>query len=767
MKQLHSKFEKLKSGPASAVLMLCLTAALIFIVMAGSALTQEQPFVNSIEIIGLRRIEAGAVKAKITQRTGEPVENEKTAEDIKNIYRMGYFDDVRIEIEPFEGGVKLLYIVKEKPTVVSVEFQGNAEIKDERLREKIAVTIGSIADTSLIEDNANKLRRHYEEEGYWLARVVPVVNKINANEIALTFQIEEGGKVKIREIKIENNKALSDGKIKRAMKTGEWAIWSFLTSTGYFKKEAMNADIEAIKDLYFNNGYIKVAVAEPVIQLTEDRKGMIITIRVSEGEQYSISAIEVSGNKAFPEAELKKKAALSPGAVFNKEILKKDIEEMTGLYTQNGYALANIYPDISSDDAARLVKLTYRIEEGDIYRIGKVEVTGNTKTRDKVVRREFRLDEGDIFNSALLKRSYERINNLNFFESVDLAPKPRAEEKVIDVEIKVKERATGFLSIGGGYSSADKFIGMAEVTQGNLFGRGQYLRLKGELGSASSFFELSFRDPWFMDRHLAFTADIYKRTREYIDYDKKATGLGFGFGKSFGEYISGSISYNLEKATIYNIDETASWMIKEQEGTSVTSSITPSITRDTRDNFLDPSRGSKNSLYLVLAGFGGSNKFIKGVADSGWYFPVKFPLKDSTIALRGRLGYATGIFGAKLPVYERFYVGGIDTIRGLGFAEAGPRDENGELIGGTKELIINTEYIFPLIRDIKLKGLVFFDTGNSYSQDEQLGTLRYTAGLGIRWISPMGPIRIEWGYNIKKKANEGSNKIEFTFGSFF
>lgn len=752
---------------AYAGLICCLTAALLFIFMAGNALAQEQPLVNFIEVVGLRRIEAGAVKAKITQRTGEPIANEKTVEDIKNIYRMGYFDDVRVELEPFEGGVKLLYIVKEKPTVVSVEFQGNAELKDEKLKEKIAVTIGSIADTSLIEDNANKLRHYYEEEGYWLARVVPVVNKINANEISLTFQIEEGVKIKIREINIENNKALSSGKIKRAMKTGEWALWSFLTSSGYFKKETMNADIEAIKDLYFNNGYIKVAVAEPVIRLTEDKKGMVITIQVSEGEQFSISSIDITGNKAFQDAVLRKKLTLSPGAVFNKELLKKDMEEMTNLYTQNGYALANIYPDISSDDTTRQIKLTYKVEEGDIYRIGRVEVTGNTKTRDKVVRREFRLDEGDLFNSALLKRSYERINNLNFFESVDLAPKPRGEEKVLDVEIKVRERATGFLSIGGGYSSADKFIGMGEITQGNLFGRGQYLRLKTELGSASSFFELSFRDPWFRDRPVSFTADIYKKTKQYIDYDKKATGLGFGFGKNFGEYLHGSISYNLEKATIYNIDETASWMITEQEGTSVTSSITPSISRDTRDSFLDPSRGSKNSLYLVLAGFGGSNKFIKGVVDSGWYFPVEFPLKSSTIGLRGRVGYATGIFGTKLPVYERFYLGGIDTIRGLGFAEAGPRDENGELIGGTKELILNTEYVFPVIKEIKLKGLVFFDAGNSYSQDEQFGTLRYTAGLGIRWISPMGPIRIEWGYNIKRKADEGSNKIEFTFGSFF
>lgn len=740
-----------------------LIAVLLLVMWTGNALSQELPMVNSIEVRGLRRIEEGAVKSKITQKTGESISSEKTAEDIKNIFKMGYFDDVKVEIETFEGGIKLIYEVKEKPTVIKVEFQGNKEMKDDKLKEKTTVTIGSIADTTLIEDNANKLRLFYEEEGYWLARIVPVVNKINDDEVSVTFQIEEGEKVRIKKIDIEGNKALTSKRIKKAMKTSEWGIFSFLTSSGYYKKETMNSDVEAIKDLYFNNGYIKVIVADPVIRLTDDKKGMNITIQVSEGEQFKISSIDIAGNKAFPEAELRKKIALLPGAVFSKEILKKDITSITDMYTQNGYALANVYPDIAPDDATKQVKLKYSIEEGNIYRIGKIEVTGNIRTRDKVIRREFRFDEGDLFNSALLKRSYERINNLNFFDSVDLVPKPRHEERLLDIETKVKERATGMLSVGGGYSSVDKLIAMMDVTQGNLFGKGQYIKLRGQLGGTSSYYELSFRDPWFMDKPVSFTVDLYKTTRTYIDYEKKAIGFGFGFGKSFSEYWSGSISYNLEKATIYNVSDSASDIIKDQEGTRVTSSITPSISRDTRDNYLDPSRGSRNSVYITFAGLGGSNAFIKGVLDSAWFFPVG----STTIALRGRFGYATGIFGKELPLYERFFVGGIYTVRGLGFAEAGPRDDKGELIGGTKELIFNSEYIFPIVKEFKLKGLVFFDAGNSYNQDEPIGKLRYTTGLGLRWISPMGPIRIEWGYNIQRKAGEGSSKVEFTFGSFF
>lgn len=774
------KKEEQMRRPSPAVSVLSILVSVLFLLVTAPAAAQESPVVKAIEVKGLKRIEEGAVKSKISQKTGEQLSTEKTAEDIKNIFKMGYFDDVTVEIETLEGGVKLIYLVKEKPTIIKVEFQGNKELTDEKLREKITVTVGSIADIPLIQDNASKLQLFYEEEGYWLARIVPVINKIGENEVSLTYQIDEGEKVKIKKIIIEGNRAISTGKIKKAMKTSEWAIYSFITSSGYYKRETMSADIEAIKDLYYNNGYIKASVGDPEIRITEDKKGMLITIRVSEGEQFRVSSVSITGNKAFSEADLKKKVTIAPGAVFSKEALRHDVSGMTDLYTQNGYALANVFPDVIPDDATKQAQVVYKVEEGDVYRIGRIEVSGNVRTRDKVIRREMRLDEGDLFNSALLKRSYERINNLNFFESVDLSPRPRYEEKMLDVDIKVKERATGFVSVGGGYSSIDKLIAMVDITQGNLFGKGQFVKMRGELGGRSSFYELSFRDPWFMDKPVSFSADVYKTSREYVEYERRATGGGFGFGKNFGEYWSGSVSYNFEKATISireGVDpNSVSTIITEQIGTRTTSSITPSVAWDTRDNYLDPSRGFRHSLYVTFAGLGGSNAFIKGVADSAWFFPVG----STTISLRGRIGYATGIFGKELPLYERFYVGGIYTVRGLGFGEAGPRakteikDDQGnvigtkeEVIGGTKELIFNAEYVFPIVSELKLKGVVFFDAGNSYDLDEPFGKLRYTSGVGIRWISPMGPIRIEWGYNFDKRPGEQSSKVEFTFGSFF
>lgn len=736
-----------------------------FVFFESPVFAQELPIVTAIEVKGLKRIEEGSIKAKVSQKIKEPLSQEKTTEDIKTIYKMGYFDDVKVEIEPFEGGIKVIYAVKEKPTIVKVDFQGNKKYKDDDLKEKISLAVGAISDVTLINDNAVKLKKFYEDEGYYLANIVSVVRKIGEGEVSVTYQIEEGKKVKIKEIKIEGNKAISASKIKKAMKTSERGLFSFILGGGYYKKDEMKADVERIRDLYYNNGYIKVIIGEPKIQLTEDKEGMQITIQVSEGEQFKVSSVEITGNKAFSEEELRKLIKLSPKTIFNKEILRKDVTAITDEYSNNGYALVVVSPDLIPNEETKETRVVYRIDEGDKYKIGRIEISGNTKTRDKVIRREIRLDEGDVFSASALKRSYERINNLQFFESVELSPKPKPDENLVDLDVKVKEKATGFLSVGGGYSSIDKFVAMVDITQGNLFGRGQYVKLRGELGGRSSFYELSFRDPWFMDKPISFGTSIYKTTRKYGNFERKATGLEVSFGKSFWEYWGASISYNYEKTTIFNIKDDASQTIKDQEGTKTTSSITLSVGRDTRDNYLDPLKGSKNVLSTTFAGLGGTNAFYKALFDSGWYYPL---FDVTTVHLRGRVGYATGIFGKKLPLYERYYVGGIYTVRGLGYGEAGPKDANGEPIGGEKQLIFNAEYIFPILAEQKFKGLVFFDAGRAYATGETIGSdLRYTSGAGIRWISPIGPIRIEWGYNLDKRPGESASKVEFTFGSFF
>ncbi len=525
----------------------------------------------------------------------------------------------------------------------------------------------------------------------------------------------------------------------------------------------MKQDIQNIRHLYYNHGYLDVVVSEPEIILDKNR--MTIKITISEGKQYRVERVTLEGYEPSEKEDILKLLKIREGDIFSRKLLQESIQSIVDYYTERGYAMATVDPIVLPDRQTLKTTVTLRINRGALYRIGRIEVMGNTKTKDKVIRREMRLDEGDVFNSKLLRRSYERINNLNFFETVELIPRPDPERREIDIDIKVKEKPTGFLSIGGGYSTVDKFVAMIDLTQANLFGTGRYIKLRGEFGGRTTFYELSYRDPWFLDRPVSFNLSAYNIERDYIAYSKRATGGSVGFGKRFREYWSASITYSFERATVFDVSEDASKVIKEQIGTNTTSSITPAITRDSRDNYIDPSRGSRNSLYVTFAGLGGTNKFIKGVIDSAWFFPVT---ERTVFSIRGRVGYAEGLFGEKLPLYERFYVGGLYTVRGLGFGEAGPRDEEGEVIGGKKELIINLEYKFPLVEEVKLKGVVFFDAGRAYDDNEDFGTdLRYTTGVGVRWISPMGPIRIDYGFNLDRRPDESASRVEFAFGTFF
>lgn len=742
----------------------CLLFFFMSFPVSTPASVEAMPVIKVIEIKGNKKIERETIQANIKSRVGAPFSQKAVQGDIKKLYSLGYFDDVRVEIESFEGGIKLILIIKEKPTILSVDFQGNKKIETEDLKEKVTVTSGAIANHSLITDNVKNIISFYESEGYLHAQVLPVIRKVSEDAVAITFQIDEGPKVKIKKITIEGNKFISSRKIKKAMKTRKRWIFSFLTGSGIYKKEEIKTDIERIRELYQSKGYLQVVISDPVITLNPERTELYIKITLSEGDKFKIGEISFKGNTIFNSAVLYQHIETLTGKTFNRVALRDDIDKILALYTEKGYAVADINPLFDVNSKEKLVSIVFSVTEGEIFRIGRIEITGNKKTRDKVIRREMRLDEGDTYNSKLLKRSYQRISNLNFFDTVELNPKPRAEEKLVDVDINVKEKLTGMLTVGGGYSSIDKFIVTGEITQINLFGRGLYLKLRADLSSSRTNYNISLKDPWFMDKPVSASISLYNEVFEYPEYDKEAMGGSIGFGKELSEYVGGNIKYTFEDVTISSIADGASSIIKEQEGRKITSSISPSIWRDTRDSYLDPTSGSKNSLNTTYAGIGGDNYFIKALFDSLWYFPVKW---DTTFSLRGRFGYASGLADRKLPLYERYYVGGINTVRGLGFGKGGPRDENGEVIGGTKELIFNVEYIVPIEKNLRLKGVIFFDAGKSFDDYEEVKSLRTTAGLGVRWMSPFGPIRLEWGYNLSKKADESSSKIEFAVGGLF
>lgn len=733
------------------------------------AISEELIKVKVIDVQGNRKIEKATIMSRIKTIEGDTFSTEKIQEDIKSIFELGSFDDIKVETEGFEGGVKVIFRVVEKPTIVEIIFEGNKEIETSKLKEKIRISPGAFLNQSLISENAEIIRSFYEEEGYYHATVLPIIKEISKEAVGLTYQIDEGSIVTIRSIKIEGNKNIAEGKIKGVMQTKSHWILSWLDSSGTYKRETMKDDLERIRSLYYNNGYIQVQVGDPRITLSEDRKNLDILIAVSEGNQFRVKDIVVKGNKLLSNAEIMYALSSKKDDVFSRDKMRKDISALTDIYSDRGHALVNITPVITPDTSNNTIHIALDINEGSIVKVGKIKISGNDKTRDHVIRREVRLDEGDTFSTRLLRRSYERITNLNFFENVEMSPEPKPGEDMVDINIKVKEKSTGSFSIGGGYSSTDKILGMVEMSFGNLFGKGQNLRLKGELSSVRRDFFLSFREPYILGKPISGGITLYNMERIYDNYTKDATGGSLTLGKSFTEYISSSISYNYEIANIKDILAGSSLLITDQAGRRTTSSLELGVVRDSRNNYLDPTKGSRNSIFGVYAGgfLGGDNYFYKGILDSGWYFPLFW---DTTFMARGRVGHANGFDGRALPLYERFYVGGINTVRGFKFGDAGPKDTaTGDNIGGNKELIFNFEYIFPLISDIRLKGVVFYDAGRGFNDDESISFsgLRTSSGGGFRWISPIGPLRLEWGYNLNPKPGEKRSLWEFTVGTFF
>jgi outer membrane protein insertion porin family len=748
------------------ILKLIILSMAFLLLGISTSSAETSPLIKSIEVEGNKKISENTIYSKIKSRVGAPFSKNTVREDIKRIHRIGYFEDVRVDIDTFEGGVKLIFILVEKPTVVSVDFAGNEEYDEEEIKEHITITPGAIANFSLITDNTDMITAFYHSKGYWHARVVPIINEISEDTAALTFQIDEGPEVAIEEITFEGNKYIEDDDIEDVMETKEEGLFSFITDSGIYRSDQIKEDLRSIRELYQNNGYIFATISEPALTLSPDREELYIKIAISEGEQYRVGDVKIEGNTVFPGPELYEKLETSPEQVFDRSLLRKDIDSIIDLYMEKGYARADIDPQVDINKEDKTANITLSITEGDIFRIGKIYIEGNIKTRDKVIRREVRLNEGDIFNKKLLTRSFQRINNLNFFDKVDVSPRPNLEEKLMDINIDVEEKLTGMVSLGGGYSSVDKFMVMGEITQSNLFGKGLYLKFRANFSSRRKNYTLSLRDPWFMDTPVSASISIYNEQIEYPDYDKKSTGGSIGFGKELSEYVAGRINYNIEEVSITNIAEDASSLIREQEGERITSSISPAIWRDTRDSYLDPTTGSRYSFSSNIAGLGGDNYFYKLLFSSSWYIPSKW---DTTISARGRIGYASGYNGKDLPLYERFYVGGISTVRGLGFGEGGPRNAEGEKIGGNKELIFNAEYIVPIAEEIKLKGVLFVDYGAAFNDNENisLNDMRYTTGFGIRWMSPLGPIRLEWGFNLDQRKYEDDNKIEFTMGGLF
>jgi outer membrane protein insertion porin family len=569
-------------------------------------------------------------------------------------------------------------------------------------------------------------------------------------------------------------------------------------NSGTLRSEELKDDVETIRNLYYNRGYIQVQVNDPIVEErpltvhTYEFMGqtetyttsneVAIRIHIQEGDQFQIGSVTLKGNATITDTELLKEIRLKRGDVFSREVLRQDVARIMDRYDSMARPFASVVPLFNIDQEKKTVALSFEIQEGGEVRIGRIDITGNNKSRDKVIRREMRLDEGDLYSKKALKRSYERINNLNFFESVDISPERRLQEPVMDLNIRVKEKMTGSLSIGGGYSSVDKIMGIAEITQGNLGGRGQLLKFKVQWGSTRRIYMVSFMEPYLFDKALWGRIDLYNQDQDYDGYKLKSNGFGLSIGKSFTEYVSGSVRYSLDQSNTYDITTAPTYLLQKQidsYGTVLTtSSLTANLSRDSRDFYLDPKTGSRNTVFVQYAGgaLGGDPNFIKSVADSAWYFPLFW---DTVFMTRGRIGYVETVSELPIPTGERFFVGGAGSVRGYRYGTIGTIGPNGPIeigpdgilyrVGGNKELIFNIEYTFPIVPAARLKGLLFYDMGRAFNNYESIRPLelRHSYGWGFWWLSPMGPLRFEWGYIVNRKPSDQASQFEFSIGTLF
>jgi outer membrane protein insertion porin family len=776
----------------------------LLIVIAGigsfdTGIAQEKVVLKEVKIAGNVRVEEDGIRLHIKNRPGELFDRAVVEQDVKAIYRMGFFEDVQAEISP--DGV-LTYTVKEKPYVREVKIQGNSQIGRDKIETALGITPRTILDHGKVTEGVDKVRKLYNEQGYVSAKVDYALSIESSNQAVLVLDIVEGNRLLIKKVSFEGNRTFSEGELRGLMATKEEWIFSFITNRGVLDRDILTNDIAILSNHYYDHGYIDHKIDEPVI--LRDRDGLEVVIRVDEGQQYRVGKVEIGGDLLQDGKQMLKRVKLTTGQIFRGSRLREDITTITDMYSDKGFAFVQVDPVTKISAPEKTVDVALVITKGPPVYFNRVLIAGNTKTRDKVVRRELETTEQELYSGSKITQSRNALQRTGYFEDVQLTTKKTAQPDTVDLLVDVKEGPTGTFSIGAGYSGGSGFLFNAGVSEKNLFGRGQSLNGTFAIGSERQDFIVSYNEPYFNDTKVALGITGFNTETDYPDFDERKLGMAVttsyplrGFTLPFWgdrkseasigsdelnrdapltlwDYMRGTMAYEFTKDTISHIESGAPASITDAKGTSLTSAVIPGFTYDSRDHFFNPTEGTKSLFAVKIAGLGGDSRFVKADIGGRWYYPL---LKDPNwggsyvFALGGALGYGVGYAkssssGHDLPLFERYFPGGINSVRGYADRSLGPK-EDGDVVGGDKQAIMNVELLFPIAEQYGLRGVAFFDVGQAFSSSQNIswGEFRRSVGMGARWMSPFGPLRVELGFPLNKKPGDDTSVLGFGAGN--
>ena len=777
--------------------------AALLLAAAPPARAEEPPVVKAIEVEGNRRVEVDAIKAAVSTKPGDPLDPRRLQADVKAVMKLGYFADVSIEARGPQSSPTLVVKVKEKPSVQATRVDGAEEVSADDLKEAIEVKQYQILDATAVRRSVKKIQEKYVEKGYYLAEVSSRLEEKPDNQVVVVLVVNEHAKVQVRQVNFLGNAHLSKSDIMPYLQTQEGGYLDFLTSSGTYKEEAIQRDVQAVQALYLEHGYINVKVGRPAVSLTPDKRWLYVTIPVEEGEPYTIGKIDFSGELLGLEPQLQGLLKSRTGQLFQRSKVGGDLFAVSDVYKDLGYAYVNVTPLTNAHPKTRMLDLTFDVQPGQKVTFERIEVAGNSRTRDKVIRRELRVYEGELYSATGIKLSKQRVTALGYFETVEITTKKgSADDKMVAV-VEVKEKSTGTFQVGAGFSSYENFILTGQISQNNLFGWGQTLSLQVSWSSVRQLGQIQFVEPYFFDTRWTFAFDVYATEALYTTFTRRAVGGSM----TWGYELSGLAwlwpwARNLDDVRLFATYTNefvgvkgAGQLLRRQFRSGTTSSLRLSLQWDKRDNRLFPTRGWFAAVSYELAPpllapawlFGEQvNLFTRTTVDMRFYQPL-------WLGLVGRVRLSAGMIQGwdaehQVPISELYYLGGINSVRGYRILSLAPQTLVGSTpvgplsdfaVGGNKQLVLNFEVELPIVQQMGIRGVVFFDMGNTFPpgkwSDPSVPLSLYKSwGFGLRWMSPIGPLRFEWGFPLNRRRDrvtgdyiDQASDFQFTIGNFF